>query len=130
MCGSTIEDNVIVGAHSVVSGRLEHDSVYAGIPAKRICSLGHYREKRASTQLEEAQDYVVRFRRRFGRDPQAEEMRVYFFLWADPDHLNDAYRFQIGLMGTYDKSVEVLATPRPFADCKEFLDSCEDAEMD
>ena len=33
LCGTTIEDNVIVGAHSVVNGRLEHDSVYAGIPA-------------------------------------------------------------------------------------------------
>ena len=129
LCGTIIEDNVIVGAHSVVSGRLEHDSVYAGIPAKRICSLEHYREKRASAQLQEAQDYAVRFRCRFGRDPRAEEMREYFFLWADPDHLNDAYRFQMGLMGTYDKSEAIIMTPRPFASYEDFLASCEKAEL-
>lgn len=124
LCGTTIEDNVIVGAHSVVSGRLEHNSVYAGIPAKRICSLDHYREKRAAAQVDEAKDYVVRFRRRFGRNPRAEEMREYFFLWADSEHLNDAYRFQMGLMGTYDKSEAILATPRAFSNYEEFLASC------
>lgn len=130
LCGTTIEDNVIIGAHSVVSGRAEHDSVYAGIPAKRICSLEHYREKRAEAQLEEAQDYVVRFRRRFGRDPHAKEMREYFFLWVDPEHLNDASHFQMGLMGTYDKSMAVLATSRLFASYEEFLASCYDTKMD
>ena len=32
LCGTTIEDNVIIGAHAVVSGRVEHDSVWGGCP--------------------------------------------------------------------------------------------------
>ena len=51
-------------------------------------------------------------------------MREYFFLWANPNQLNDAYRFQMNLMGTFDKSVAILETPRPFASYEAFLNSC------
>lgn len=43
--GTVIEDNVIIGAGSVVKGRLKADSVYAGVPAKFICTLEQYIEK-------------------------------------------------------------------------------------
>ena len=32
LCGTTIEDNVIIGAHAVVSGHIEGDSVWGGCP--------------------------------------------------------------------------------------------------
>lgn len=41
-----IGSNVIVGAESVVTKDLEPDSVYAGAPARRICSMDEYMEKR------------------------------------------------------------------------------------
>jgi acetyltransferase-like isoleucine patch superfamily enzyme len=37
-----IGDNVIVGAGSVVSGNLPPNMVYAGVPAKPICTLDEY----------------------------------------------------------------------------------------
>ena len=40
-----IGDNVIVGAASLVKGELQSNSVYAGIPAKYICSIEDYLEK-------------------------------------------------------------------------------------
>jgi len=40
-----IGDNVIVGAASLVKGQLRSNSVYAGIPAKYICSIEDYLEK-------------------------------------------------------------------------------------
>ena len=43
--GVTIGPNSIVGASSVVTGNIERDSVYAGVPARRICSLDEYAEK-------------------------------------------------------------------------------------
>ena len=43
--GVTIGPNSIVGAASVVTKDVEPDSVYAGVPAKRICSLDEYAEK-------------------------------------------------------------------------------------
>jgi maltose O-acetyltransferase len=43
--GVVIENNVIVAAGSVVSKRLEKNSVYGGVPAKRLCSLDDYLDK-------------------------------------------------------------------------------------
>lgn len=37
--GVTIGDNVVIGAGSVVTKKIPSNSVYAGIPARRICSL-------------------------------------------------------------------------------------------
>ena len=43
--GTYIESNVIVGAGSVVKGRLVTNTVYAGVPAKPICSIEEYFKK-------------------------------------------------------------------------------------
>lgn len=40
--GVIIEDNVIVGAGAVVTKKLESNGVYAGNPAKYICSIEDY----------------------------------------------------------------------------------------
>lgn len=39
LAGASIGSNSVVGANSVVTGTLDSDSVYAGVPAKRIRSL-------------------------------------------------------------------------------------------
>ena len=43
--GTHIESNVIVGAGSVVKGRLISNNVYAGVPAKYICTTQEYFDK-------------------------------------------------------------------------------------
>lgn len=43
--GTSIGDNVIVGAGSVVRGVLEGNSVYAGVPVKKICDINNYVER-------------------------------------------------------------------------------------
>lgn len=43
--GVRIGKNTIVGTGSVVTKDLEPNSVYAGVPAKRICSIEEYAEK-------------------------------------------------------------------------------------
>ena len=40
--GTYIESNVIIGAGSVVKGRLLKNSVYAGVPARKISSTKEY----------------------------------------------------------------------------------------
>lgn len=124
LCGSTIESNVVIGAHSVVNGHIRGDSVYAGIPARRICSLSEYREKRMSVQVEEAKQYVRLFRERLHRDPEQEEIPEYFFLFADPDALNDKYRAQMRLMGNFDESLAALKNQRRFESYADFLRNC------
>ena len=43
-----IGDNVVIGAGSVVSRSLEANAVYAGVPAKTICSIENYKNKTIS----------------------------------------------------------------------------------
>lgn len=43
--GTVIGSNVIVGAGSIVKGRLLDNSVYAGVPAKRLFSIDEYKNK-------------------------------------------------------------------------------------
>ena len=45
LCDVRIGDNVIVGAGSVVTHDLESGYVYAGSPARKICSFDEYLEK-------------------------------------------------------------------------------------
>lgn len=124
LCGTTIEDNVIIGAHAVVSGHVEGDSVFGGVPARRICSLEHYREKRAAVQVEEAKEYVRCFRTKLDRDPKPEEIREYFPLFADPEHLCGVHESQTRLMGTWDESLEWMKNTRVYESFGEFLDDC------
>ena len=43
--GVTIGENTIVGACSLVNKSLDANSVYAGVPAKKICSLEEFEKK-------------------------------------------------------------------------------------
>jgi len=43
--GVTVGDNVIIGARSLVNKSLPANGVYAGVPAKRICSLEEWEQK-------------------------------------------------------------------------------------
>jgi acetyltransferase-like isoleucine patch superfamily enzyme len=43
--GTTIGSNTVIGAGSVVSGDVPSGVVYAGVPAKFVCSIEAYREK-------------------------------------------------------------------------------------
>lgn len=51
-----IEDNVIVGANSVVTKALNKNGVYAGNPAKYICSLEEYLHKQ-NKKMKQAKIY-------------------------------------------------------------------------
>jgi len=42
---TTIGDNVIVGAGAIVRGNLESNSVYAGVPAKKLMTISEYKSK-------------------------------------------------------------------------------------
>lgn len=49
--GTVIGDNVVVGAGSIVRGIIDSDSIYAGVPAKKISGLEDYRIKCLSKGL-------------------------------------------------------------------------------
>lgn len=51
---TTIGDNVIIAARSVVKGNVPSNTVYGGVPAKQICTLDELYEKRKKLQLKDA----------------------------------------------------------------------------
>lgn len=67
--GVTIGPNSVVGAGSLVRKDVEPNSVYAGVPARRICSLEDYAEK----CLEETPDYD---KEAYKTNKRAEVLRV------------------------------------------------------
>jgi maltose O-acetyltransferase len=81
--GSTIEDNVVIGAGSVVHGRVERDSVYAGNPAKKISTLQDYERRMKDRQEEEVRNYISCYIKRFGSIPSKEKLQEYFFSFED-----------------------------------------------
>ncbi len=56
--GSTIGSNVVIGAGSVVTCDCESESVYAGVPAKKIMSLEQYYKKKRNEQIYAVQTIV------------------------------------------------------------------------
>ncbi len=50
--GTKVEDNVIIGAGSVVTGHLKSGGVYAGVPAKRIGDFDALMAKRMHDEVE------------------------------------------------------------------------------
>lgn len=56
LCNTRIGSNVVIGAGSVVTQDLPDNGVYAGSPAKRICSIEEYRS-RISKLREERPDF-------------------------------------------------------------------------
>ncbi len=131
LCGSVIGDNVIIGANSVVTGNLEGDAVYAGIPARRIMSLDEYYEKRLGRQLQEATEYAALYESCYGTLPPIEKMDEYFYLFENrTESLTDRFKYKLGLMGNYEESAEVLCAHSPvFADYAEFLDYCKSSRQ-
>ena len=81
LMGTTIGDNVIVGAGAVVSGVIPSNVVIAGNPAKIVCSLKDYHEKLQNRFVEYARLYYLRKSEFLGRELTEHEMHWYNQLW-------------------------------------------------
>lgn len=126
--GTTIGDNVIIGANSVVSGYIENDSIYAGNPARRISSIKEYYDKRKFAQFNEAKTIYKLYKERFGCKPPLEVFHEYFMLFSagSEDKLIPEFRSKLHDHGNYSESKQFLLTNNPmFNTFDEFVDSCE-----
>jgi acetyltransferase-like isoleucine patch superfamily enzyme len=67
--GATIGDNCIIGYGSVVTKDIPSNSVAVGIPAKVVCTIDEYYEKRKQQYKQEVIDFAKSIRKRFNREP-------------------------------------------------------------
>lgn len=126
-CGVTVGNNVIIGAGSVVTKNCEADSVYAGVPAKRIMSIEEFYCKRKAAQFSEAKDIAVRYKQAFGMEPDKTVFSQYFMLFSSFDEAKEVPVFhrqmQTG-MNEGDSMAYMLSNPPMFSSFEAFLDAC------
>nr|AAP32719.1 EpsE [Lactococcus cremoris] len=90
--GVHIGKNVIIGAGSLVNRDIPDNSVAAGNPCKVIRPLSEYYEKRKKVQLQEATELVVKYRERYGNEPDARALHEFYWLFSDsPEELDGVF---------------------------------------
>lgn len=85
LMGSVIGDNVIVGAGSVVRGKIPDNVVVAGNPASVICTLDEYYKKRKTSYQNEALECARIYNEYYGKLPTVEDMNAFFPLYFERD---------------------------------------------
>lgn len=85
LMGAQVGNNVIIGAGSVVGGKIPDDVVIAGNPAKVVRTLEEHYQKRKGKTLTEAKVWVNSYKYRFGRYPSEGRMGPFFPLFTNRD---------------------------------------------
>lgn len=124
LMGAEIGDNVIIGAGSVVTGNIPNNVVAVGAPARVICSLEDYYNKRKGKMKEEALQFAKLYKNRYGHYPSEGEMGEFFPLYAQR---SKDYLIENSIKTDYsgDEETEIieafLATEPVYVDYKDFL---------
>lgn len=128
---TTVGDNVIIGAGSVVKGKVEGNSVYAGVPAKRIMGLHDYYRKKKDVCEAEARNCVQMYKEAFGKNPDEYVLREYFWLFTEREKKPSVeYEGLMKRTGYYEKSKETfLKSPSQYNGYESFIQSCEINEV-
>lgn len=123
LAGTVIEDNVIIGAGAVVSGKVEKNSIYAGNPAKKIMSISEYRKKIICKQKDEAFNIYKSYRDRFNKIPDINVFHEYFYLFTnDYDKLTDRLKNKLSEENIMREAFENNVTE--FKSYEDFIDYC------
>lgn len=89
--GVTIGDNCFIAAGSIVTKDIPANSIAGGVPAKVLCTLDAYYERRKKQCIEEAFEYAQSIRERFNREPTPEDFWEEFVLFVDSTNI-DKYK--------------------------------------
>lgn len=122
LAGTEIGENTIIGAGSVVRGKLDANSVYAGVPAKKISTLEDYIEKREARQVIEATQLINEYYKVHHKEPDVSEMHEHFFLFENSmENLNDIFDAKLKLGNSYEISKKALINHKPLFNSYEEL---------
>lgn len=124
--GTTIGDNVIIGANSTVTRDIPSGVVVAGNPAKIICSLDEYYNKRLSKYNSEAEELFIEYYLKNKSIPPKNVFEEFFWLFENNQvDMPNEFEFVMGLTGNKDKSKSrLLKTKLKYNGYKEFSDHC------
>lgn len=105
--GVSIGDNCIIGCGSIVTKDIPANSVACGIPAKVVCSIDEYYNKRKDLSINESVEYYIALKKYLGKTPKIsdfpEEWALFF---REKDYVNYPEMHKIidwRLKKTYEK---------------------------
>lgn len=101
--GVTIGDNCIIGFGSVVTNDIPSNTVAIGSPAKAVCTLEEYYERRKKLCIEEAFAYAKSIKNRFHRQPVIEDFWEEFPLFLDGHEDCPKIPIKAQLNGAYEE---------------------------
>lgn len=78
---TTIGDNVIIGAGSIVKGDVPSNTVWAGVPARQICTLNELYEKKKKARISDAFKRYQIIEKRVSEDSICYEMGMFSHLF-------------------------------------------------
>lgn len=131
-CGVKIGHHVIIGAGSVVTRDCEPNAVYAGNPARKICTLEEFYQRRKAKQFQEAKATALSYRERFQANPPMEVFKEHFMLFANREvaEHNPVLRSQMSQMDSFDLTAAYMDSHPPmFKSYEAFLQACYGEDM-
>ncbi|MGN9066979.1 acyltransferase [Ligilactobacillus agilis] len=126
LAGVTVGRNVIIGAGSIVTKDCEDNSVYAGNPARKICTLEELYNKRKKKEIEDAKRVAIQYYDRVGLLPDEAVLREYLMLFSDRKMKipNELDKLMLDT-GEYKKTKKFFYNVTPqFENLDDFLRSC------
>lgn len=129
-----IGDNVIIGARSVVKGNIPPNTVWAGVPAKQLCTLDEFFERKYKKRLKDALYRFEHVKKLRGRIPTIEEMGWFAFLFLERTQENyDKYIKSFEFNGIVDCSMvkeHFFSSVNMFASYDDFINKIQDMNRD
>lgn len=83
--GTEIGNNVIVGANSVIKGKIPDNCVVAGVPARVVRSIDEYHDRRKSVEVQEAIVMAKEYYEVYGKFPPKEIFREHFWIFENKE---------------------------------------------
>lgn len=126
--GVIIGDNVIIGANSLINKDIPSNVVVAGNPAKIVCSIEEYYEKRMEKQVYEAVELATEYYNVYNKWPNREVLREFLFLFDErTDKINNDIIFNeiSSINGNYDETLsQFFNRKREFSSYHDFINYC------
>jgi acetyltransferase-like isoleucine patch superfamily enzyme len=123
---SSVGDNVIVGAASLVTKKFGSNVVIGGNPAKVLMSLEEYYLKRKQRQLEEAFDIFKFYFKKYSKIPKDKIFWEYFWIFSPRNKtIVSKHKNDFGLLNTYNESLHSFYNSMPiFDNYNSFVEFC------
>lgn len=121
--GTHIGNNCIIGANSVVHGNIPDGEVWAGNPAKKICTTKEMLDKWESRQVEEAKVIAKEYYKKFNKIPPENMWRKlhYFVLWTSVEDYDEDFKNDFGEINNPKMYATMNEKKRPFKNYEEFI---------